>query len=204
MRLAIRLALVAVLVAGWLAGRPRGVAAEAVPDWRRDPLQEPTDREPFTLATREGKVTVTPRAAYDVAARVARIEPYRFDRTAFLSPFDFALAWGDVGGETILPRLSIRQNARFYFWTAGDPSIDVEYVIAHSANTHLVPASANVRRALAAADRGDVVRLRGLLVDIDSERGLTWRTSLVREDHGDGGCEILWVESVQIGDRLYA
>lgn len=203
MRLALRLVLVAALVAGWLAGRPRGVVADAAPDWRRDPIQETTDREPFTLATREGKVTLTPRAAYDVAARVAGIEPYRFDPTAFLSPFDFALAWGDVGGDAILPRLSIRQNARFYFWSTGDPSIDVEYVIAHSANTHLVPGSANVRRALAAVDRGDVVRLRGLLVDVASERGLTWRTSLVREDHGDGGCEILWVESVQVGNRLY-
>lgn len=203
MRLALRLVLVAALVAGWLVGRPRGVVADTAPDWRRDPIQETTDREPFTLATREGKVTLTPRAAYDVAARVAGIEPYRFDPTAFLSPFDFALAWGDVGGDAILPRLSIRQNARFYFWSTGDPSIDVEYVIAHSANTHLVPGSANVRRALAAVDRGDVVRLRGLLVDVASERGLTWRTSLVREDHGDGGCEILWVESVQIGDRLY-
>ena len=64
-------------------------------------------------------------------------------------------------------------------------------------------AAANVRRALGIIDAGDEVRLNGLLVDVASDRGLTWQTSLVRTDHGDRGCEIVWVESVQIGSRVY-
>ena len=185
------------------AGRPRGAAATELVDWRRDPVQTPTDRAPIVLDTRKGRVTLTPRAAYDVAAVVERVEPYWLDATAFLSPFDLALAWGDVPTPEIRDRLDVEQSWRFFFWRTSDPSIDVGYVIEHSANTHVIPASTNVRRALGIIDAGDEIRLNGLLVDVASDRGLTWQTSLVRTDHGDRGCEIVWVESVQIGARVY-
>jgi hypothetical protein len=203
MRWAVRIALLAAAAAWWLAGRPSGVAAAEPVDWRRDPIQAATERPPFELATRRGPVRVTPRASYDVAARVEGKEPYWLDATAFLSPFDVALAWGEVAEPALRDKLEVGQSWRFFFWRTSDPSVDVAYVISHAANTHLIPASANVRRALATLGAGDAVRLKGLLVDIAAANGLTWRTSLIRTDHGDHGCEILWVESVQIGDRLY-
>lgn len=199
----VRFLLVFAAVAVFAAGRPRGEAAPAPPDWNREPIQTPTERKPFELATARGRVTVTPRAEYDVAAVVRGVEPYWFDATAFLSPFDFALAWGDVADPAFGARLDIDQGYRFFFWRTEDPSVDVDHVIRHTANTHLIPGSANVRRALATVGTGDEVRLTGALVDVRSDRGLTWSTSLVRTDHGDRGCELLWVESVQIGDRLY-
>jgi len=203
MRLLVRAVLALAAVAWFATGRPRGVAAEAPVDWRRDPVQSPTDRAPFDLDTARGQVRITPRASYDVAARVESKEPYWLDATAFLSPFDLALAWGEVATPELRRRLDVGQSWRFFFWRTNDPEVDVGYVIRHSANTHVIPAGVNVRRALAAIDRGDLVRLRGLLVDVRGPRGLTWNTSLVRDDHGDRGCEILWTESVQIGDRQF-
>ena len=192
------------LLAGlfWLAGRPQGAAAAERIDTRIEPVQSATARAPFELATRRGRVTVRPRAAYDISAWVAGVEPYRIDATAFLSPFDFALFWGDAAEPPLRDRLDVSQSWRFFFWRTPE-TVDTGYVIAHSANAHVIPGSANVRRALAAVDAGDRVRLRGLLVDVASEHGLSWTTSLVRTDHGDHGCEILWVESVQVGDRIY-
>jgi hypothetical protein len=203
MRFLVRAALALAALGWFLAGRPRGVAAAEPVDWQREPIQAPTDRAPFELESARGRVTITPRARYDVAARVEGKEPYWLDATAFLSPFDVALAWGEVATPEMRRRLDVGQSWRFFFWRTSDPSVDVGYVIRHSANTHVIPAGVNVRRALAAVDRGDLVRLRGLLVDVRGPGGLTWSTSLVRDDHGDRGCEILWTESVQIGDRLF-
>jgi hypothetical protein len=200
---AIRFALLAGAVLYLLAGRPRAVAAAEPVDWHREPVQTAAERAAFTLATRQGEVTLRPRARYDVAAVVASKEPYWLDATAFLSPFDLALAWGEVPAPPLRDRLRIGQSWRFFFWRTDDPAVDIGYVIRHTANTHVIPASRNVRRALAAVGRGDAVRLQGWLVDVASERGLTWRTSLTRDDHGDRGCEILWVESLQVGDRYY-
>jgi hypothetical protein len=165
-------------------------------------VQEPTERRPFRLATSRGEVRITPRASYDVAARVEGSERYWFDATAFLSPVDLVLTWGGLPEPRWREALDYSQSWRFYFWRTADRSLDAGYVIEHSANTHLIPSSANLRRALLSIGRGDEVRLRGLLVDVAGD-GLTWRTSTVRTDHGDHGCEILWVVSAQIRRRLY-
>lgn len=202
-RLAAWAILVAALAGVWLSGRPRGgVAAGAEVDWSREPEQTPTDRPPFTLDTRHGTLTLVPRAAYDIAARVEGAERYRFDDLAFLSPLDLALTWGELPTARYRDALDYSQSWRFFFWRTGDRSIDPGYVISHAANTHLIPANANLERALLSIDRGDDVRLIGLLVDV-SGAGFRWPTSTVRTDHGDGGCEVLWVEAVEVGGRHY-
>lgn len=197
-------AILAAAVAGvWLAGRPRGgIATAATIDWSREPLQEPTERAPFELDTRKGTLTIVPRAAYDVAARVEGVERYRFDDLAFLSPLDLLLTWGELPTPRYRDVLDYSQSWRFFFWRTADLTIDSDYVIAHSANTHTIPADPGVERALLSIDRGDEVRLTGLLVDVRGA-ALRWPTSTVRTDHGDGGCEILWVESVEVGGRRF-
>ena len=159
-------------------------------------------REPFELETGRGALTLRPRAAYDVAARVEGVERYRFDDMAFVSPVDFALTWGELPTPRYRDALDYSQSWRFFFWRTEDLSIDPDYVIAHAANTHLIPANGNVEKALFAVDRGDEVRLTGLLVDVIGP-GLRWPTSTARTDHGDGGCEILWVEALEVGGRRY-
>lgn len=171
-------------------------------DWRREPIQTPTERTPFEVPTRSGPALLTPRAAYEIAAVVAGSERYRFDEPALVSPLDLVLTWGELPTASYRPKLAYSQQWRFYFWRTEDRSLDAGYVIRHSANTHMIPATPNVERALLALDVGDEVRLRGLLVDVAAP-GLRWPTSLVRGDHGDGGCEILYVESVRIGEREY-
>jgi hypothetical protein len=199
------LLLAAAALAVWWRGRPRGEALPgdlAAIDWRRDPLQSETDRAPFEIASRKGGVTLAPRATYEISAVVESTERYWFDPPAVVSPLDVALAWGEIPTPAYRDRLSISQSWRFVFWRSDDPALDTGYVIAHAANTHTIPANPNVRRALLALDRGDEVRLSGLLVDVAAP-GFTWGTSLVRTDHGDQGCEILYVESVVADGRVY-
>ncbi len=68
---------------------------------------------------------------------------------------------------------------------------------------HMIPSSRNLARALAHVGRGEGVRVRGLLVDVESARGFRWQTSLSRDDTGPGACELVWVEELQRGKRLY-
>jgi hypothetical protein len=46
---------------------------------------------------------------------------------------------------------------------------------------------------------GEVVTLRGYLVDVRGPNGFRWNTSLRRDDTGDGACELMWVEQVLPG-----
>jgi hypothetical protein len=194
---------VVALAVGW-KGRPRGepLGDAAELDWSLDPVQRESSRAPFEIPTRKGPATLTPRAEYEIVAVVEGSERYFFDASAFVSPVDLLLTWGELPTPAWRDRLDYSQSWRFFFWRSEDRTLDASYVIAHSANTHVIPANPNVRRALLALDRGDAVRLRGLLVDVRAP-GFLWPTSIVRTDHGDQGCEILYVESVERAGRIY-
>ncbi|HYL06060.1 MAG TPA: hypothetical protein VE075_08460 [Thermoanaerobaculia bacterium] len=177
-------------------------AADAV-DWHAEPIQGATWRTPFTWPTRRGSVRVRPRAAFDVSAVVAAAEPYSFDDGAFLSPVDLVLTWGRLPEEPYRSRVSYYQITRYYFWRTRDAGLDLRYIATHSANMHMIPSTRNLGRALAHVGGGERVRVRGLLVDVETARGFRWHTSLSRDDTGPGACELVWVEELQRGRRLY-
>jgi hypothetical protein len=197
----------ALVLAAGLAGCGFALPASSVPageavDWRGEPVQGATWRTPFAWPTRRGEVQVRPRAAFDISAVVAAEEPYSFDDGAFLSPVDLVMTWGRLPEEPYRSRVSYYQITRYYFWRTRDPSLDLRYIATHSANMHMIPATHNLARALAHVGSGDRVRLRGLLVDVEGS-GFRWQTSMTRDDTGPGACELVWVEEMQRGRRLY-
>lgn len=198
------LALLAVVLLGYLAlTRPRSAGAGDPVDWSREPVQSPTDRPPFQIGTGKETVTLQPRAAFEVAARVAGAERYRMDGGAALSPVDLVLTWGRLPEEPFKSEVSYQQMTRYYFWRAPSADLDLGYIQSHSSNMHMIPAGDNVRRALLSVGEGDAVRVRGLLVNASRGDGFTWSSSLSRTDSGPGACELVWVEEIQIGRKLY-
>lgn len=198
------LLLVAAVFAGyWLISRPSAAGAGDPVDWSEEPYQEETGEEAFEIETRKGEVTLTPRAEFEVSAVVAGAERYRLDGGAFLSPVDLALIWGELPEEPYKSQVSYDQSARFYYWRVPTRELDLRYIQHHSSNMHMIPGSPNVRRALLAVDAGDEIRVSGLLVDASAAGGYNWRSSLSRTDSGPGACELVWVEELQIGEKVY-
>ncbi len=187
----------------WLAGHPTALSATHPVDWRSEPDQSPTDRAPFERSTRHGTFRIVPRAAYEVGAVVAHVDRYRFDHLAPLVPLDAVLTWGKLPEVPYRGRVAYDQMARFYLWSTHARNLDLRYIATHSANTHLLPSDSNLRKAILHLGRGDRIRIRGLLVDLVDGEGHTFKTSLTRTDTGAGACEVLWVQELQVGDRLY-
>jgi len=71
-------------------------------------------------------------------------------------------------------------------------------IVAHSANTHVIPADGQVRRELSRLRVGQVVHLSGTLVDGKRDDGAYIRTSLTRHDEGPGACEVMLVDAVEV------
>lgn len=198
------LALLTVAALGyWGLTRPHASAAGDPIDWSGDPVQESTAREPFEIETRKGKVTLEPRASFDAAAVVASDEHYRFDDGAFLVPMDLVMTWGKLPEEPYKSKVSYGQLTRYYFWRTEATDLDLHYIQTHSANMHMIPADDNVRWALLSIWTHDRVRVRGLLVNAKRDDGFYWNSSITREDDGPGACELVWVEEIQIGRKVY-
>jgi hypothetical protein len=161
-----------------------------------DPLQSDADGASPTAL---GRWRLTPRARYDITARILAREDYGFDRLSDLIPEDLALGWGPMSDNKVIRAFDISQSVRFYSWMPKhELPIPRQAIIEHSANTHVIPVDTDVARQLKRVRIGQVVHLRGYLVDAVRDDGVYITTSMTRSDSGPGSCEVLLVEQVEI------
>ncbi len=198
-----RLLLILLLLPGvwgglsWWRSRPlQHPAGELVAD---APRQRPSDG-PLSLPAYHG-YTLTPRARFDLSARVLARADYHFDAGADLAPTDLALGWQQMSDSAVLDHIRISQAHRFYYWSVRRFPIARRAIETESANMHLIPADDQVQRELRHVRVGDVITLDGYLVDAQRADGFVWRTSLTRDDTGAGACELVYVEQLDIAPR---
>lgn len=146
---------------------------------------------------RHGDYALQPLADFDIEARVLSREDYTFDAGAALSPTDLALGWGRMSDSAVIDALDIRQSVRFFTYHWSDaPPIPPEEIVRSATNLHAIPADAGIARELGRVRVGDVVELRGRLVEASRADGWRWRSSLSRTDSGAGACELMLIESI--------
>jgi len=188
----------ALLFAGWVwFGESAAISHSPGVLVAHEPFQDAVGRLP-KLAKKGYEIE--PLARFSIEARVLRAERYWFDRGAELAPVDLALGWGAMSDTAVLEKLKITQGTRFYYWAPVDGTLPLPrgYIETHSANMHMVPADESVARVLKDARRGSIVKLSGYLIEIRGADGYTWRSSLTRNDTGNGACELIWVERIEL------
>ena len=197
------LSAVALIVLGWFAyGRmsapityPPGVLVSAEPaQTALGPADSDLGRGPFHLQ---------PLARFELDARVLHQKIYRYDKQAALVPVDLAVGWGAMSDQAVLDQLQISQSARFFWyeWQHNPPPIAQSEIIAHATNLHLIPSTPELAKRCRALRAGELIHLRGLLVEATGPEIGTWRSSLSRTDSGNGACELVWVEELHHLER---
>lgn len=141
---------------------------------------------------------ITPLESFEIEARVLATEHYSLGREADLSPVDLALGWGKMSDEAILKDIKISQSNRFYYWRVEEFPIPRREIETHSANMHMIPADESIEKTLKAVKSGQVVKLSGDLVQVNANDGWHWKSSLTREDTGNGSCELVYVKAIVV------
>jgi hypothetical protein len=163
------------------------------------PLQERvSDARPFD----HRGYRITPLANFVVTARVLARENYRIGRESDLSPVDLALGWGPMSDQRVVDRISIRQSGRFYHWRVKEFPIPRRDIERNSANMHFIPATESLADRIADVPEGAMVRVQGMLVNVDANDGWRWRSSLTRDDTGAGACELIWLTGFELAQSL--
>ncbi len=150
--------------------------------------------------------TLTPRATYQISARVLGNKTYSDWQSPFV-PRDLALAWGEMSDPAVDEWIKWRQSGRWYYYNwPGDSPYKGSTIRNQSANVHIIPATENLDRALQGLEKNDVIYMEGQLVDLSTtilgaERFT--KTSLSRTDSGGGACEILYVEKLIFDGQVF-
>ena len=170
---------------------PPGVRIDA------EPLQ--TDIPARPLGQLHG-YHITAVASYQISARVLHTKHYWADGND-LVPYDVALGWGLMSDQGVLDQIEITQGNRFFFYQwHNEPPLPLPDIICHASNNHLIAADSTVASAIAHLRRGQFVQMRGYLVNVTRPDGFHWNTSLTRTDHGNGACEVFYVEAITATD----
>ncbi len=189
------------------------VLAGGCRDWRQhvdpgraagEPEQVLVSGEPAVeFEAKHHHIRLLPRATYKITGYAAETSRKLLDQWDFVMPLDVALVWGPVADPAVLSHLKFHLSERYvsYWYDAATPGIG--QIPSHIANNHLIAASDDVAEVLDGIRIGDLVTLRGKLVDVEiqdatGKQVFRARTSLSRTDVGSGACEISWVESVDV------
>jgi hypothetical protein len=188
------LVLILLVAGGWFWWHEPAATWRGLPA-ARDPVQTSVGLpRPFL----NGDYTITPLANYEIKAVVLSRERYRNDAGAKLAPVDLALGWGPMSSAAVINDLNISQSGRWYEYSwSGEEPLDPGLIATHSANTHCLPATPEIRQRLLAIKRHDIVTLKGYLVEVTGPQGYRWSSSLSRTDTGGGACEIMWITEIQ-------
>lgn len=186
----------------WSQAAPSPVSLEG------DPTQTPIDPPQSVTVTRDGRTYVIEKLFnYEISGEVLSASTYDVTWTNDFADVDVGLLWG-TRREQLKDRFKFFQMGRWLFWRTDAPVSDEERneVGRHISNNHLIPSetSTHLARAFRMLRKGDEVRLKGSLVRILAAGGQAVATSsTVRDDSGDGACEVVWVDELQVGSRIF-
>lgn len=145
-------------------------------------------------------VNVVFQKRYEVTARVLGVEKYSKLRSeGRISDRDWILSWGWMRDPEKVKATgaNFRQSGRFYYFKVPQESAQwIDSIARYSANTHIVADKSWVKKDIEKVKAGDVIKIKGFLINAYDSSGWAWTSSLSREDRGAGACEILWVDSI--------
>lgn len=198
------LLLVSILV--WQNGHRRSYAGLG------EPIQKELTGETAAHSVIEKKigswdVDIDRLYSYEISALVVHTKDYLgFGVEKRLGPRDLALTWGDVAACNEDSGIKWSQANRFCMYECEDMEMHdrlggVDGISLQMSNTHCIPADGEVWRKLFLVRTGDVVKMKGYLVNVDGEKSngttMTWHSSTTREDTGDGACEVFYIEDIK-------
>lgn len=196
----------------------------------KDPLQKdlPEFQKMFKKYSHGRTYFLDPKAEYHITGRILsknmKLGTWGFSRKDFdyVSLIDVVLGWDEISDVKLYKKniQSLKQERKpdgsrvYWFYIPYNSRWSVDYAMSHTSHNHIIPATINVMSVLYSIKKFDIVKMDGYLVDIYRDGNLVAMTSLSRYDtdgtsrarqsyNPGGSCEIFYVKSVQIGDKVY-
>lgn len=140
-------------------------------------------------------------AEYHIKARVLSRNNFSVGTESEISPFDLALGWGPMSDQSIIDKIDISQNNRWYHWRAEVLPIPRRQISLNSANVHIIPKDDLIEEKFDKVYKGSLIEMKGYLVYVTTPDGWRWKSSVRRDDTGGGSCELFWVEDLKNYDN---
>lgn len=171
------------------------------------PLQTPTERAPFVTQVRDQAYRIAPRYDYELHGVVVSYSDadaikniwHHASWQDFINVRDLCVVWGENVRSGVYHQMAFRNDS----WTCwagwAERTVGERFQMSALANNHLLTDDARLMKTLMAVEPGDQIRLRGVLADYANlGNGYARGTSVTREDTGNGACETIYLDEIEI------
>jgi hypothetical protein len=142
--------------------------------------------------------TISSKANFSLRGRIILTDSYWWTAGADISPVDLSIGWGLMSDTSILEQIEFGRCYRCLTWRFDGNKVDFKEVNSHTSNIHTIPANDLISSKLKNLEKDDLVYLKGFLVNVNHANGFTWKSSLTRTDVGNGACELMWIDEVDV------
>lgn len=181
---------------------PAGVALD--PRLAAEPLQRPIVKKPLTVPYAGVEYRVEPLFSYELHGLVVSYRQH--DGTSLmhsrandhLNMADVCVVWGETAASPTLDKLDFWNGVFTCNVKTRDSVAWSNFKINQLSNNHLISADPFVRDRVASLGIGDQIRIKGSLARYGAVGVGLRGTSTTRDDTGDGACETILVDEIQV------
>jgi hypothetical protein len=173
----------------------------------QNPIQTKDDVPgPFEVTRKNVTYTVTPLFSYELWGMIVSyhhsasfIDISHRQWKDYINTKDICVIWGRNVETGVYERMSFKNRDFTCFYRYPDQETADLFTENCLSNNHLLPADPIVAGTVLKARKGDQVRLKGWLVSYGiKEAPYSRRSSTVRNDRGNGACEVVYVTEFEI------
>lgn len=189
----------------WYKDSPLPHAHQIDSELLRAPIQEEIDEARYRFQWSGSTYIVEPLASYDLAGLVVShnnvggiTDAYHNSDAVDLK--DLCVLWGENLLNDNFHKFEYSSDPWTCWLKSKEGAHYKEFHLEALGNNHLLAADASVAAQIREVRVGDQIRLRGQLINY-REVGGQWserKTSLTRDDRGNGACEVVMVKQIEI------
>ena len=199
----------ALAAAAWWFKDDLPPAAALSAELQDEPKQVRVSRRPIETSVGGVDYRIQPRYSYDMSALVVSLHhsdtwwDYAHKEWGDnINLMDLCVVWGKSALSGAYREISFSNNQWECHWSARSKEAWDAFNQTEAANNHMVTNDPGVAKGLRRIRIGDQIRVRGYLVDYTTYRNGapvgTRVSSETRTDTGNGACEVLYIESLEM------
>jgi hypothetical protein len=169
-----------------------------------EPRQNATGKTAFAANYDGIEYLVEPEYAYDLHGMIVSFRHHDGDSRMHLQAndhlnmLDVCVVWGDNAANPLIHKLDFWNGIFTCNVETSDQEAWDSFDLYKLSNNHLISDDEFIRRQAGKVMVGDQIRVRGYLASYSNAGGGKRGTSTTRMDTGDGACETIFVESLDI------
>ena len=171
---------------------------------KEEPHQYRTLEEPFSVLINARDYFIEPLYDYTLYGMVVSLKQHNSDTglhktwNDHLNVADLCVVWSDTAFSPHLNKVEFWNGQFTCFFQTNDRQAWESFNGTQLSNNHLITDNEYLRDKIKKINIGDQIKIKGWLANYQGSNGNKRGTSIVRTDTGNGACETIYVNDVQI------